>query len=830
MRKHGAFAAVGRGSMSTECSRRNLGFFAERTRLLLLATTVLTTQAICPAAAQTAPTAQTASRAISIPAGPLTPALNRLAAQTGLQILFEARLANGKVTRGVQGTMPAHQALSALLAGTGLGLRPAGANAVTIVGPAGAASALSGAIALETIDVQGPTSAATTEGTNSYGSGFATIGKDGASLKETPQSISVVTRKRIEDQNLTTLDQAIATTTGMVVQQGDSDRPNYYARGFPISTVQLDGVPTNVSITTAAQDLAMYDRVEVLRGPAGLLNGIGSPGGTFNLVRKAPLSEFQVINSLSVGSYGYVRNEFDITGPLNASKTVRARLVGTLQSQDFIEDSTYRRLGQIYGVVEAELSDTATARVGTYYQRSPARQAWSGVPAATDYRLVRAPRSTFFGAPWNENIYTQTGAFAEVEHRFDHGWSTKASLNYLRYESDVTSSNFLGQINRTTLTGTFASTRWQQDDQQVGFDWYANGPISLFGREHKLTIGFNASHEDLGQQNFYGPLSDRFYLQTRNIFDLNFPQPAFNGPIFGRHTFTNQYSGYANARIKLADPLTLVAGGRLLWWDSQFKPTASQNFLNQRTTHDRINAEPIPFAGLVYDLNQTYSVYGSYSRIFQPQTTRDGVGDLLKPIEGEQYEAGIKASYLDGRLNASLAVFSLTQQNRALLDPTDPTSTRYFAQGKARAEGIEAEVSGRVTDRWNVFVGYTYTETENLDKSANTNGVAFTTIAPKHLFRLWTSYDLPGVLEKWTVGGGLYASSKFYSEDAGGRLVADGYMTASASIAYKFNETFTASLNVDNIFDRTYIRSLNGVTNGYYGAPRTFTAKLQARW
>lgn len=779
-----------------------------------------------------------ATHSFNIPSQPLSRALRALADQSGVQLAYKTAVASGATAPAVRGTMTTQQALSRLLSGSNLQYSFTNANTVTIVSAAttgGGAATVPGAIALDTINVQGQANAATTEGTNSYGSAAATIfGKDSTPIKETPQSISVVTHKRIEDQNLDTLDKAISNTTGMVVQQTDSDRPGYYSRGFPVSGIQIDGVPTSVSLTTSAQDLAMFDRVEVLRGPAGLLNGFGSPGGTINLVHKLPSSEFRVSNETSIGSYTNLRNQFDITGPLNDSKTLRGRVVGTLQSQDFIEDTANRKLGQLYGVLEGDLSENTTVRVGAYYQRQQARRSWQGVPAYSTgdgYKLVDAARSTFFGSPWNKNIYTQSGAFAELEHKFDNGWSTKASFNYLRYQSDIKTSTVNDYVNPTTMTSTIVSDKWRQDDQQYALDWYATGPVEAFGRTHKLTFGLNASHEDLGNWNYYGPSNDRFYSQTLNIFDLgSIPEPAFDGPVFGRHTLTNQFSAYGNARISLADPLTLVVGGRVLWWDSKVDYIANENPFGAKNTSDAINAKPIPYAGLVYDLNKTYSVYGSYASIFQPQTTRNAAGDLLKPIEGEQYEVGIKGSYLDDRLIATLALYQLTQKNRAMADPSDPTGSTYFAQGKARSQGIEAEISGRVTDRWNIFAGYTYTQTKNYDDSDTPGGVEFTSIAPKHLFRLWTTYNLPMDDDKWTIGGGIKASSQFYNESSGGRLVAGSYIIPSAFVSYKVNDHFTASLAVDNIFNKKYITSLGGTYNGFYGDPRTVTLKLKATW
>ncbi len=800
---------------------------------LLVTTALAAAFGPMPQAARAEPAAAPGQRTFSIPQGPLPAALAAFGRQSGLQVTYLPEIASGVQSPGASGALSPGQALAGLLVGSGLTYRFANAHTVTIERPrpVAAGDAPAGALALDTIDVQGQTNPATTEGTNSYGSGFATVaGKVPVSLKETPQSVSVVTRQRIEDQELFTLDQAIANTTGMVVQQGDSDRPAYYSRGFPVNVIEIDGVPTNIALPTSAQDLAMYDRVEVLKGPAGLLDGLGSPGGTINLVRKLPLSEFHFVDQLTAGSFGNIRNEFDVSSPLNESKTVRARIVGTVQSQDFIEDTAYRKLGQIYGVIEADLSDSTTARAGGYYQSSTQRQNWVGVPVTTDYQFVNASRSTFFGAPWNLSVYSQTGGFAEVEHKFDNGWKTKATANYIRYRSNIVESSIAGQVDPVNLTGDVEADSWAQNDQQMALDWFANGPVPLFGRTHQLTFGIDLSHEDLEQKNFYGPPDNRFYDQTLNIFNLNIAKPAFDGGVYGRHTITNEYGGFANARISIAAPMTLVLGGRMIWWNNTYKPNPGENYFDETIMTDRISARAIPFAGLIFDVNGAYSLYASYAEIFQPQAQRDASNKLLPPVEGEQYEAGVKATYFDNRLNASLAFFSLTEQNRALQDQNDPTGTIYFAEGKARAQGIEAEVSGHITEGWDIYAGYTFTQTTTYDNSQGPDFTSFTAIAPTHLFKLWTTYNLPGEFSKWTVGGGANVSSEFYNYDSGGRLVAPAFATFAATVSYKIDQNFDIALNVDNILDTKYIRSLGGTAGGFYGDPRTFLVRMRAKF
>ncbi len=776
-----------------------------------------------------------ATRTFKIPAQSLTGGLTAFGQQSGWQVSVHGDLIRGASTRGVSGTMTPQQALDRLLAGTGFAYAISDGNTVTLQKLPRTSEVAPGTIQLAPVRVEGqsaPGNPATTEGIDSYGSPAATVaGKVPLGLKEIPQSVSVVTQQRIQDQNLATLDQALAQTTGVVVQQGDSDRPYYYARGFQIDTIQMDGVPTTISNPTSAQNLAMYDRVGVLRGPAGLLSGLGSPAGTINLVRKLPTANFQMSDEFNVGSYLNFRDQFDVAGPLNAAGTVRGRFVTSLQTQNFAEDSTYRRDAQFYGVVEGDVAPDTTVRAGASYQTVPQRAGWVGVPVYSNYQPVDAPRSTFYGASWNKDVYSETTAFGEIEHHFDNGWLAKGTLNYVDYQSSIVNDNISGFADPATNTATIVADKWKQNDQQTALDAYAAGPFSLFGRTHTAMVGFTASHEHFDQQNYYCPADNLFCSQTANIFDLNIPEPAFNGPVNEDVTDTYQYGLYGNVHLKLAAPLTLVLGGRVLWWDNAYKPNPDENFFGDARTHDRIDAQPIPFAGLIYDVNKTYSLYVGYSDIFEPQTTRDITGKLLKPIEGDQYEVGVKSSYFDGRLNASLAAFQITQQNRAMQDPNDPTGTIFFAQGKARSRGFEAEVSGKITDDWDIFAGYTYTETKNYDDSFNTdNGVAFSSVAPKHLVKLWTTYRLPGDSRKWTVGGGVVASSKFYNQDSGGQLVAGGYATVGLRVGYQANEHISAAINVDNLTDARYLYSVNGTQNGFLGAPRTVLFSLRSTW
>ncbi len=202
---------------------------------------------------------------------------------------------------------------------------------------------------------------AATEDTRSYTAQETTVAsKLPVALKDIPQSVSVITRQRIEDQNLTTLEDALQQVTGLTVTPNGTDTSQYRSRGYSLNSA-IDGVPVYSGLSGSEQfDLGIYDRVEVLRGPTALLNGSGDPGGTVNVVTKKPRDRFAVNGALSAGSWDNYRSELDVTGPLNDSGTLRGRAVGIWQDRDFFYDKTHQEKKVFYGVVEYDLTPDTT--------------------------------------------------------------------------------------------------------------------------------------------------------------------------------------------------------------------------------------------------------------------------------------------------------------------------------------------------------------------------------------------------------------------------------------------------------------------------------------
>jgi len=755
--------------------------------------------------------------------------------------------------------MSAGAALSQLLAGTGLTFKFTGPQSVTLE-PAPQDSG--GAIQLGPVRVEGgentagsntpllKAQSAVTEKSRSYTTNAVTIGKTVLNPRDIPQSVSVVTRQRIEDQNLFTLPDALAQTPGLTVLDNGSQRNTFTARGFPIDSIQLDGVPTALQYNIVlSPDLAIYDRVEVIKGANGLLQGSGDPSASINLVRKRPTNTLMIAGALSAGSWNNYRAEADVSGPLNSSGTIRARIVGSYQDNDYFYDIANSRKGVAYGVVDFRLTPNTLITAGYTYVGSHAVPTLSGLPTYTDGGDLRLPRSTYPGAAWNRENFANHDAFVELRQDFGGGWTGQAVFRHASASSDSKYGYLRGAVNRATGAGVALAAAHILDyrDRQNGLDAFVSGPIKLFGRSHQLLIGGNAREDKYDF--LHGEFQPGAVGTPINVFTFDprtLPEPIDSGTaLLDFRARVRQAGIYGTARLSLANPLTLIVGSRVSWWkyESEFAPGALIVIPKSSTANNGVFT---PYAGLIYKIDPTVSLYASYADVFQPQ---DGVlrfpGKALPPIRGANYEAGIKAGLFGERLNTSFAIFQIEQSNRALSDPDRPCAPSdpvcySVAAGKVRSRGIELEATGNVTPNLEIAAGYTYADTKYVkDRDASgaptaNEGLSFSPFTPKHLFKVWANYTLPGDLHRLSIGGGVQAQSgtsfRFNS-----RVISNGsYALVNLRVAYELVDGVTLSTNLNNLFDKRYYQTLanpNG-NNPYefYGMPRNFTVTLRGKF
>ncbi|MEK1841726.1 MAG: TonB-dependent receptor, partial [Pseudomonas sp.] len=420
----------------------------------------------------------------------------------------------------------------------------------------------------------------TTEGSNSYTTGAVTIGKGEHSLRETPQSITVITRKMLDDQNLNTIEQVMEKTPGITVYDSPMGGKYFYSRGFRMTgQYQYDGVPLDIGSSYVQadafnSDMAIYDRVEVLRGAAGMMKGAGGTAGGVNFVRKRGQDTPHTQLSLSAGTWDNYRGQVDTGGPLNDAGTIRGRAVVTQQTRQYFYDVGERRDQIYYGALDFDLSDYTTLGLGMAYEDVDATPCWGGLPRYADGSDLKLSRSTCLNTAWNNQRSKRATYFGDLKHEFNDNWALKVAGVYSKNTQDMEYAFPSGSVpvGATSTSTAMIGSIFDYDQVDYGLDAYVDGKFDAFGQEHELIVGANASrsHKD----DFYAVA---LLPQTQNVLNPNhhLPQPdesyylanaSRGGPVDMR---IKQYGAYSTARLKLADPLTFVLGGRVSWYKSE---------------------------------------------------------------------------------------------------------------------------------------------------------------------------------------------------------------------------------------------------------------------
>jgi len=775
--------------------------------------------------------AQDAVYPVNIAAQRLDQALTTLAGQTGSRILFATDIASDRQAPALRANLTVEQALTQILDHTGLRVQKTADGTYLVATPGN-----DGALELATTTVQGSGLGSVTEHSGSYTTGAQqTATKLNLSLRETPQSVTVMTRQRIDDQDLSDLNEVVQNTPGLTLRRTGPERSTYYARGFALDNVMYDGLPTSLDSSQLSQDLlsadmALYDRVEVVRGATGLMQGAGNPAAAINLVRKRPTRDFQASIEGSAGTWDRYRTDVDVSGPLNDNGSVRGRMVTAYQTQNSFRDTLDNERSLFYGILEADLNDSTTLTFSASRQQDNYNgNGWTGLPVGFDGSDLKLSRSTSLSNDWEYWNKTSTSAYAAIEQALDNGWKLNISGTKTWADLDMLGTYLLGRTATKTYDQFVGAGHYRES--QNSFDAYASGPFSLLNRDHELVFG--ASHRRVV---FNGDVPVNVLLNSNiDIYNWNSgttPQIASQNKYGWQNTNAKLNSVYATTRLSLADPLKLILGSRLDWYEND----TSAPYKNTETEL-KVNRHVTKYAGLIYDLDPHHSVYVSYTDIFKPQSYFDTSGSIIAPITGKNYELGIKGEYFDGALNASAAIFQLDQNNRAKaitdqsLCPTYPTSSCYEAAGQVRSQGIELELQGQLTPNWQLGAGYTFTEAKYRKDATKANeGRLFDTDIPRHLFKMSTTYTLPGALDQWRIGSSLYRQNRIYNKGSTYMIEQDAYTLVDFMLGFKPTDHIDARLNLNNAFDKKYYNALSSsvtVPSNVYGDPRNLMLSVK---
>jgi outer membrane receptor for ferric coprogen and ferric-rhodotorulic acid len=671
-----------------------------------------------------------------------------------------------------------------------------------------------------------------TEGSDDYAvKAQTTATRMPLSQRETPQSISVVTRAQIEDFQLNDVNALLATVPGVNVQAQETDRFYYSARGFDIQTFQIDGIglPFAFEVQTGSIDTAIYDHIEVVRGAPGLLSSTGNPSAVVNFIRKRPTKTFQASASAQYGSFDNRRLDADISVPLTHDGSIRARAVGAWLDTDSYLDRYQLRRWTGYGIVEADIGSSTTVSGGYGYQNHQSHGAmWGALPLYySDGTRIDLPRSANTGPDWAGWNVIDRQIFGDITHQFGGDWVAKLSVVRRANSENDKLFYVYGNPDKTTGDGIFSYPgAFSGEGRNLTIDAYVSGKAQLFGRAHDVMLGVNrsAQHYRQGSSYDFGTIGVGLPLAT-TAFDGSFALPNFPTPYdpsLDQHS--RRETVYGLIRLNLADPLKLMIGGNYTHALSEGQSYGTP------TAYDRKRF--LPFVGATYDLTANVSAYASFATIFNPQSQFGADNQLLKPIEGDNLEAGVKGEWFDGRLNASAAIFQARQKNTAEAAGFDTTNGRTIYRGvDAKSQGVELEFGGQIVPGLQATGGYT------LMRIRGENGEPVRTFVPRNTARLNLTYSPPS-FTALKLGASLQYQSRIYLEPDGivssttgqqVRITQGSYALLDLLARYNISEHVAVSANLKNVTNAKYLGALN-YDQGFYGAPRSVLGTVTVRY
>ena len=647
--------------------------------------------------------------------------------------------------------------------------------------------------------------------------------KLGLTIKETPQSISVVSRALMDDFSLDDINAVLESTPGVTVEQIETDRTYFKARGFEITNFLIDGLgtPQNSGSIQGTLDTAIYDRVEIVRGANGMMTGAGNPSATINMVLKKPTYTTQANASASYGSWNNKRVDIDVSAPINDEHAVRA--VFTKQDKESYLDRYETDKTIAYLAYEGKLTDDTLLSINYVNQQKDADSPlWGALPLYyTDGSPTNYDESTSTAADWSYWDNSAERIYVTLEQNLSATWVAKARYAHIKNEQNSELFYVYGTPDKDTGLGlTGYASRYDYKDTQDLFDLYASGKFELFSLEHDLSFGISQANMDFNDQSLYDYSTGNGFPAMPDLatWDGIAPEATLVDKPDGSDVQNTQRSAYVSTRIKLAEPLSILAGVRYTDWET--KGTAYS------VVQTRDDSEVIPYIGTVYDFTESLSAYASYTETFVPQKELDINAEQLAPVIGKSAEVGLKAQLLDEQVFVTLAYFDAKQDGLAVALPGSlPSDTRYYAADGINSDGFEIELSGRLTDDLSASISFS-----NLSIDGDELVKDYT---PENQLKMAATYQVP-FFDGLTLGANYRwqdSISRVQVKDPAGNALAttkqDAYGILDLMATYEITQNVGVTFNVNNSTDEKYINSLYW-EQGYYGAPRNYS--LSVNW
>ncbi len=675
--------------------------------------------------------------------------------------------------------------------------------------------------------------------------------KTNTPLMETPVSVQVVPQQVLLDQGTFSLQRAATNVSGVFSGAGEPGQETLFIRGFQTTQTlwngfRIDEYSTVGGGTVGSVSMDNAERTEILKGPAGILYGRIEPGGTVNVITRQPQTRFQGAALLSYGSWADVHAALDLTGPINADKTLLYRLnAGTESSNSWVWGATLRS-ESLAPVIEWRLSPATTLSLEGLVRREVSSGGNTvALVDPTTNQLVPTPRQYTPLASGSEADVTR--AYMHLSHRFDEDWSLSWKLLHTmtieRPELlSYISTAYLPPVAPGNITIDRYLTSMGSHNETDATILDVNGHFSLLGVQNSLLLGADFYHTPISFPNLLGSCCypTNFFapgpLPPGALVTPNGP----NGYSFGNDSrqLSNDFGIYAQDQLTLPHDLHLLLGARF----QHYVETNSANgapgtpLLYGQTLVDHAVT---PRAGLLWRALPWLSPYYSYTENFGNNTGFEFPDTPLPPESARQHETGVKMEGLDGRLQSSLVYYHIEKFHLASGDPQH--SGFNIVVGAVLSRGLEFDLQGALTPDWDVIANGSWNDTYVLAGAEGCSGSICNSYVtgqhmpgvPTRMFNLWSTHRLtPWGLSDWKIGAGAdFASATYYPGT--GRFTAPYWTEAvMASWEHQFpGLKAQAQLNLDNLFNRQYYTNLypaGSYTFLNWGNPRQARLTLRA--
>ncbi|MGE3363692.1 MAG: TonB-dependent siderophore receptor [Rhizobiaceae bacterium] len=675
----------------------------------------------------------------------------------------------------------------------------------------------------------------------------STVSKTDASIMETPQAVSIIPAEQLQDQDVETLSEAVRYTPGVTSGfegAGDTRRDPINIRGF--ETMQyLDGllVPGG-AVTYGITKPEPYglERIEILKGPASVLYGQNAPGGLINMVSKRPTEEARgevvIEGGLGAGAFEKLQGQFDVSGPVNADRSLLYRFVGMARDGNtMVDDQPDDRLFLAPSFTWKPTEDTTITWLNQYtkdnggvYQLLPIEGTLLPNPNG------QIPVSRNLGEPDFDHFktdYWSTGYM--LDHRFSDNVTFSQAARYGRYRDDYAGIYFTGlQPDMQTVDRTAYVYHTQVDsfsiDNRVAVK-FDTGAVS-----HSALVGFDFTTTNYGDQ-----VGDSEYdgvaVPPLDMFNPVYPGYPYVLSEYYRSSSTTKNTGLYAQDVLRYGRLTVMGGVRHDW---AYDRSVSEDLSAESTLVSKQDPTATTFrAGAVYQFDNGLAPYASYAESFQLESGFSSFDQAFRPTTGQQYEVGLRYAIPDTDAMITVSAFDLTQQNVVTPDPDDPTGQRQIQTGEVNVKGVELEAKASLDSGWDITGGVSYMDGKVTESTIPGQIGLRTARTPEWMASLWVDYHFNrnDALGGLTIGGGVRHVGSFFpfQQDSVDTPVVPATTLFDAHLEYDFsviNKKYQGlSLNVTatNIFNELAYSEVGG--DYVKLAPgREVSASLAYRW